>query len=74
MRELNARTDIGGSRWTIPGLCDLVTVKTAQMLHHPTYEHIRKEILLPQHHRVRSARENQRLTTLPNPHGVCGRD
>jgi hypothetical protein len=47
MRELNARTDIGGSRWTIPGLRDLVTVKTAQMLHHPTYEHIRKEILLP---------------------------
>lgn len=25
MRELNARTDIGGSRWTIPGLRDLVT-------------------------------------------------
>jgi hypothetical protein len=25
----------------------LVTVKTAQMLHHPIYEQIRKEILLP---------------------------
>lgn len=47
MRELNARTDIGGSRWTIPGLRDLVTVKTAQMLHHPIYQHIKKEILLP---------------------------
>jgi hypothetical protein len=47
MRELNARTDIGGSRWTTRGLRDLVTVKTAQMLRHPIYEHIRKETLLP---------------------------
>jgi hypothetical protein len=47
MRELNARTDIGGSRWSVAGLRDLVTVKTAQMLHHPAYEQIRKEILLP---------------------------
>jgi hypothetical protein len=47
MRELNARTDIGGSRWSIPGLSDLVTVKTAQMLKHPIYQHLRKEILLP---------------------------
>ena len=47
MRELNARTDIGGSRWSTPGLRDLVTVKTAQMLHHPVYEHLRKEILQP---------------------------
>lgn len=47
MRELNARTDIGGSRWSTAGLGDLVTVKTAQMLHHPIYEQIRKEILLP---------------------------
>jgi hypothetical protein len=47
MRELNARTDIGGSRWSIPGLTDLVTVKTAQMLKHPIYQQLRKEILLP---------------------------
>ena len=47
MRELNARTDIGGSRWSIPGLRDLVTVKTAQMLKHPIYQQLRKEILLP---------------------------
>jgi hypothetical protein len=47
MRELNARTDIGGSRWTIPGLSDLVTVKTAQTLKHPIYQQLRKEILLP---------------------------
>jgi hypothetical protein len=47
MRELNARTDIGGSRWSTAGLRDLVTVKTAQLLPHPIYEQIRKEILLP---------------------------
>jgi hypothetical protein len=47
MRELTARTDIGGSRWRTAGLSDLVTVKTAQMLHHPIYEQRRKEILRP---------------------------
>jgi hypothetical protein len=47
MRELNARTDIGGSRWTIPGLRDLVTVKTAQILRHPIYQQLRQEILHP---------------------------
>jgi hypothetical protein len=47
MRELNARTDIGGTRWSIAGLRDLITVKTAQMLSHPVYQHLRKEILLP---------------------------
>jgi hypothetical protein len=47
MRELNARTDIGGSRWSVPGLRDLTVVKTAQMLEHPIYQQLRKEILLP---------------------------
>jgi hypothetical protein len=47
MRELNARTDIGGVRWTVPGLRDLVTVKTAQALHHPIYQQLREEILQP---------------------------
>jgi hypothetical protein len=36
MRELNARTDIGGSRWSVPGLRDLLTVHTARLLGHPT--------------------------------------
>ena len=35
MRELNARTDIGGSRWSVPGLRDLLTVHTARLLGHP---------------------------------------
>ncbi|MQB02159.1 MAG: hypothetical protein GEU78_18225 [Actinobacteria bacterium] len=47
MRELNARTDIGGSRWRTGGMRDLITVKTAHMLHHPIYEQLRKDILLP---------------------------
>jgi hypothetical protein len=31
MRELNARTDIGGSRWSVEGLRDLITVQLARM-------------------------------------------
>ena len=44
MREINARTDIGGVRWTIPGLRDLLTVLTARILRHPTWTEIRKNI------------------------------
>ncbi|MDP9406050.1 MAG: hypothetical protein M3O86_05550 [Actinomycetota bacterium] len=45
MRELNARTDNGGSRWTTAGLRDLITVKTAQMLHHPIWQQLRNEVI-----------------------------
>ena len=37
MRELNARTDIGGSRWSLTGLRDLVTVQLARMTQHPAW-------------------------------------
>jgi hypothetical protein len=40
MREINARTDIGGSRWSVAGLLDLLTVHTARLLHHPTWKEI----------------------------------
>jgi hypothetical protein len=42
IRELNARTDIGGSRWSIPGLRDLLTVLTARLLHHPAWKEIQQ--------------------------------
>ncbi len=42
MRELNARTDIGGGRWTVPGLRDLLTVQTARLLGHPTWKEIKR--------------------------------
>jgi hypothetical protein len=42
MRELNARTDIGGSRWSIAGLRDLLTVHTAWLLHHPAWKEIKR--------------------------------
>ena len=42
MRELNARTDIGGVRWTIPGLRDLLTVLTARALRHPAWTEIHR--------------------------------
>lgn len=37
MRELNARTDIGGSRWSIAGLNDLITVQLARITNHPAW-------------------------------------
>jgi len=42
MREINARTDIGGVRWSIPGLRDLLTVLAARLLRHPAWTEIRK--------------------------------
>jgi hypothetical protein len=37
MREINARTDIGGVRWSPAGLRDLLTVTCARILHHPAW-------------------------------------
>jgi hypothetical protein len=37
MREINARTDIGGVRWTPAGLLDTLTVTCARILHHPAW-------------------------------------
>lgn len=37
MRELNARTDIGGSRWSVTGLRDLITLQLARMTEHPAW-------------------------------------
>ncbi len=42
MRELNARTDIGGSRWSIAGLRDLLTVQTARLLGHPAWHDLKR--------------------------------
>ncbi len=42
MREINARTDIGGSRWSVAGLLDLLTVHTARLLHHPAWKEIKR--------------------------------
>src|SRR4051794_28461563 len=42
MRELNARTDIGGSRWSVAGLRDLITVQLACMTQHPAWRTLRQ--------------------------------
>lgn len=42
MREINARTDIGGVRWSIAGLRDLLTVLTARTLRHPAWTEIHR--------------------------------
>jgi hypothetical protein len=42
MREINARTDIGGVRWMPAGLRDTLTVTCARILHHPAWtEYVR---------------------------------
>lgn len=38
MRELNARTDIGGARWSIAGLRDLIEVQLARTTRHPAWQ------------------------------------
>jgi hypothetical protein len=47
MRELNARTDIGGSRWSVDGLRDLITVQLARMTNHPAWTTLRQSIRPP---------------------------
>jgi hypothetical protein len=37
MRDINARVDIGGSRWTIPGIRDAITVLAARRFTHPAW-------------------------------------
>jgi hypothetical protein len=47
MRELNARTDIGGSRWSVDGLRDLITVQLARMTGHPAWTTLRQSLRPP---------------------------
>src|SRR5215210_1430493 len=47
MRELNARTEIGGSRWSVEGLRDLITVQLARMTNHPAWTTLRQTIRPP---------------------------
>jgi hypothetical protein len=47
MRELNARTDIGGSRWSTDGLRDLITIKLARMTNHPAWTTLRQTVSPP---------------------------
>lgn len=47
MRELNARTDIGGSRWSVDGLRDLITVQLARMTNHPAWITLQQSLRPP---------------------------
>lgn len=38
MRDINARVDIGGSRWSIAGIRDTITVLTARRFAHPAWQ------------------------------------
>lgn len=43
MRDINARTEIGGARWSIPGLADLLNVLLAKRTNHPAWRTIWRE-------------------------------
>jgi hypothetical protein len=47
MRELNARTDNAGARWSIEGLRDLITVQLARMTDHPAWTTLRQSLRPP---------------------------
>lgn len=47
MRELNARTDIGGRRWSIAGLRDLITVALARNHDHPGWHELHRATRQP---------------------------
>jgi hypothetical protein len=38
MRDINARVDIGGSRWSIGGIRDTITVLAARRFNHPAWQ------------------------------------
>ena len=60
MRELNARTDIGGSRWSVDGLRDLVTLQLARMTDHPAWRTLQASTRPPNaiHYSLRTAKFN----------------
>ena len=47
MRELNARTDMGGSRWSVAGLRDLVTLELALVTDHAAWASLQTGIRPP---------------------------
>lgn len=44
MRDINARVDIGGSRWTIPGIRDVITVLAARRFNHPAWRDLTRAL------------------------------
>jgi hypothetical protein len=47
MREINARTDIGGSRWSVAGLNDLINLLLAKTTKHPAWQSLWRETHQP---------------------------
>jgi hypothetical protein len=58
MRDLNARTDIGGARWSIAGLRDAVTVTLARRFEHPAWQQLRQALQPELHHHISVAKFN----------------
>lgn len=47
MRDLNARTDLHGVRWSIPGIRRVVTVALADRFSHPAWTRLRQQLQTP---------------------------
>jgi hypothetical protein len=47
MRDINARVDIGGSRWSIGGIRDTITVLAARRFNHPAWRDLDKRLRPP---------------------------
>lgn len=47
MRDLNARTDLHGVRWSIPGIRRVVSVALADRFNHPTWTQLRQQLQTP---------------------------
>lgn len=47
MRDLNARTDIHGVRWSIPGIRRVVNIALAQRFDHPSWTALRDQLQTP---------------------------
>lgn len=44
MRDINARVDIGGSRWTVAGIRDVITVLAARRFDHPAWRELTRAL------------------------------
>ena len=58
MRDINARVDIGGSRWTVGGIRDTITVLAARRFGHPAWRDLTRALRPPNSMHFRVAKFN----------------
>jgi len=58
MRDINARVDQGGSRWSIAGVRDVIAVLVARRFNHPAWQHLTQALRPPNRIPFRLAKFN----------------